>query len=345
MYETMTYEAIMKRMLDTIPNTIDKRQGSIIYDAIAPCAAELAQMYIELDRILQLGFASTANGVYLERRASELGVARKLATKAKRLGLFYDKENSPFDVPIGSRFAVDDIYYVVLEKISLGSYLLECEMVGEIGNIPEGRMVAINYVPNLAVAELTEIIVPGTDDETDTSLYNRYLIRARLPATSGNAYHYRQWALEVPGVGAAKVFPLWRGSGTVKVIVIDHERRPAEPELVNAVYDYLEKVRPIGATVTVQSAEAKEVDVTATVVLAPGYTIQGVMHEFEQQLIAYFTEVSFEDTYISYAKLGSILLSVPGVVDHHDLLVNEGVTNVVLGDEDVPVPGTVALTL
>ncbi|UTW69876.1 hypothetical protein KHA80_02945 [Anaerobacillus sp. HL2] len=33
MYEHQTYEAILARMLDKIPDDIDKREGSIIYDA------------------------------------------------------------------------------------------------------------------------------------------------------------------------------------------------------------------------------------------------------------------------------------------------------------------------
>ena len=41
MYEDITYEVILKRMLDRIPSTMDKREGSIIYDALAPAAIEL----------------------------------------------------------------------------------------------------------------------------------------------------------------------------------------------------------------------------------------------------------------------------------------------------------------
>lgn len=51
MNEIPTYEEILQRCLDRISNTIDKRQGSIIYDALAPCCVELAQMYIELSGI------------------------------------------------------------------------------------------------------------------------------------------------------------------------------------------------------------------------------------------------------------------------------------------------------
>ena len=38
-YEEMTYERIMSRCLARVPGTVDKREGSIIYDAIAPAAA------------------------------------------------------------------------------------------------------------------------------------------------------------------------------------------------------------------------------------------------------------------------------------------------------------------
>ena len=48
----MTYEEILQRMLDRVPNNIDKQEGSIISNALAPAAVELAQMYIEVERIL-----------------------------------------------------------------------------------------------------------------------------------------------------------------------------------------------------------------------------------------------------------------------------------------------------
>ncbi|MBW7458395.1 phage tail protein, partial [Paenibacillus sepulcri] len=74
MYELATFDAILSRMLGRISDSIDKREGSIIYDACAPAAAELAQMYIELDINYHLSFADTASGEYLTRRTTEFGV-------------------------------------------------------------------------------------------------------------------------------------------------------------------------------------------------------------------------------------------------------------------------------
>ncbi|MEI3190366.1 MAG: hypothetical protein V8S38_12290 [Lachnospiraceae bacterium] len=59
MYENITYESILQRMLDRIPDDMDKREGAVIYDALAPAAVELQLMYIELDTILRDTFAST----------------------------------------------------------------------------------------------------------------------------------------------------------------------------------------------------------------------------------------------------------------------------------------------
>ena len=71
MYEEMTYEVIMQRLLNRVPDTFDKREGAIIFDALAPAAAELAQLYVQLDVVLNQTFADTATGEYLEKRCAE----------------------------------------------------------------------------------------------------------------------------------------------------------------------------------------------------------------------------------------------------------------------------------
>ena len=39
MYEDMTFENIMDRCLDRVSSSIDKREGSVVYDAIAPAVS------------------------------------------------------------------------------------------------------------------------------------------------------------------------------------------------------------------------------------------------------------------------------------------------------------------
>ena len=70
MYEHITYEEIVRRILARAPDTMDKREGSILYDAVAPMAVEIQNLYLELDTILSQSFIDTAEGEYLEMRCA-----------------------------------------------------------------------------------------------------------------------------------------------------------------------------------------------------------------------------------------------------------------------------------
>ncbi|MTI56165.1 baseplate J/gp47 family protein [Geosporobacter ferrireducens] len=343
MFEDKTYEAILQRMLDRVPDTVDKRQGSIIYDALAPAATELTQMYIELDNQLNLVFASTSSDKYLEMRTTEMGIIRQPATKAKKKGLFYGASNTPMDIPMGKRFSIDGLNYVAVSRLTLGEFVMECEIAGAIGNSPVGSMLPIEYINGLSKAELAEIVEEGIDEETDQRLLERYQLRVRQPTTSGNVYHYKQWALEVPGVGDAKIFPLWNGNGTVKIVIVDTEKQPASPTLIISTAEHIETVRPIGAEITVVPGIGKLIHAAAVVVLASGYTLQQVIDTFRVALEEYFRSIAFEMTYVSYAKIGTILLGVSGVIDYSNLTLNGTTANIALADEEIPILGTVEL--
>lgn len=343
LFENQTFETILQRMLDRIPDDIDKREGSIIYDALAPAAMELAQMYAELDVVLRLAFGETSTGEYLDRRAADFGVYRKQATPAVRKGVFADGNGAPFNIPIGSRFRLNDMVYVAIEKIVDGQFRMRAETSGSAGNQEFGNMLPIEPIEGLGTAILSDVLVPGEDEESDDSLRKRFLQKVREPGTSGNASDYKQWATEVAGVGSAKVTPLWNGPGTVKVTIVNTDMQPATTELVEKVQEYIEQVRPIGAFVTVASATGKPIDVSANVVLASGYTLQNVQDAFAASLDKYLKEIAFSMTYVSYAKIGTLLLSTPGVIDYSELTVNGGTANVALQDDEVPVLGSVVL--
>ena len=77
MYETQTFETIMDRCLSRVSSSVDKREGSVIYDALAPACAELATLYTELSNILDRAFPDTATGEDLDRKCMERGVIRR----------------------------------------------------------------------------------------------------------------------------------------------------------------------------------------------------------------------------------------------------------------------------
>lgn len=340
MSEVITFNALLQRMLDRVPDTLDKREGSVIYDALAPAAAELVQAYIELEGYLDLAFVDTSEEGYLDRLGSQFGVDRQMATYSIRKASFKNATNNPFNVPIGSRYTINTLSYSVIEKIGEGVFQVKCEMTGTIGNTSFGKLVPVDYIEGLANAELEEVLIPGLNDETDDSLRFRILNKLQMPATSGNIHQYKQWALEVEGVGDAKIFPLWNGAGTVKVIVVNADKEPADVPILNSVKAYIEEVRPIGATVTVAAPTPKTITIEVSIEIGKDAFLEDVKQKFKLKLEEYFREVALKKVIISYAIIGSLLLETDGVIDYSDLKVNNTTSNVRLAEEEVPVLGS-----
>lgn len=332
----MTYEELLARALSKVPNDVDKREGSLIFYAIAPACFELSQCYIELEILTNRMFIDTAESEDLTRRCNEIGVYRKGATCAIRKGVFN------INIPLQSRFGIEDTTYIAISKIADFQYELQCEQGGSIGNTYSGTLLPISYISGLETAILTEILITGQDEESDHNLRNRYYDYVQRPATSGNVHHYRQWTLEVEGVGDCKVYPLWDGPGTVKVLVLNSEKE-IDITLESVVSEHIETVRPIGATVTVQSPTSKVIDVVANVVLNNSVFLGAVQQDFAEKINEYFKGITFKSSVISYAIVGSLLLTIEGVADYSDLKLNGSTSNIIIGDEEIPVLGNVSL--
>jgi len=270
MYGEQTFEVILERMLNNLPSNIDKREGSVAYDMLAPKAIELAMSYLELDNVLNFGFANTTYGEFLDLKASEAGITRFPSAKATGL-ITFSSTVQGLIIPAGTvvytdsgvRFLTDNETYIFN---SAASSAITAEEGGLSGNVP------INSIINTELAEVTctnnSETVNGKDVQTDEELLIEYNSKLRNPVASGNANHYRQWAKEVPGIGDSKVIPLWNGNGTVKVILVSSNKRSVLAAKVTEVANYIGVQRPIGATVTVESAVEKTIAVSATLTLS-----------------------------------------------------------------------------
>ena len=121
MYENITFDLIMERVLARVPSSMDKREGSVIWDALAPAAVELQNLYIQLDVILKETFADTASMFYLKKRAAERGMYPIAATHAILQGEFTPVD---LEIPIGTRFSCDKLNYIITEKMEDGKFSL-----------------------------------------------------------------------------------------------------------------------------------------------------------------------------------------------------------------------------
>lgn len=347
MYEHITYESILKRMLAQVSAAMDKREGSIIYDALAPAALELQNMYIELDTILKESFADTQSREYLIRRAAERGITPEPATYAI-LQAEFNK-----DVPIGARFSLDDLNYIVTEKITSGRFKMECETPGEIGNSRTGTLVPIDYISGLEKAELTEILIPGEDEEDTEHLRNRYYSSLEARAFGGNVQDYKEKTNALPGVGGVKVYPVWNGGGTVKLVIIDSTYSIPSAALLAATQTAIDPegnqgegigFAPIGHKVTVEGVQETTIDIQTQITYQDGWAWADIQPYVEETIDGYFKELTQtwaneDQLIVRISQIETKLLNLPGVIDIGDTKLNNQPQNLILDEKNIPKRG------
>lgn len=359
MYEDQTKAAILDRMLGASPADIDKRQGSVTYDLLSPAAIELTQAYAELDNVLAFGFADTTFGAYLDMRAREYGLTRKPAVKSSGSLTFIGPEGTEIQRgTIASTGGDYPVYFVTTADATIGAggsvtVTAEAQDAGAAGNVGAGAVTTLlGDLVGIVTVTNASYFEGGVDAESDASLLARYYERAQRPATSGNANQYRQWALEVPGVSDARVYPVWNGPGTVKVVLLDDDKTAPDPSVVAAAQTYIDPaqdgtgqgVAPIGAAVTVAGAVEVPVDVAVTVTLAPGATVAEVQTQIETGVRAYLRSLAFADPLVRITRIANVILDIPPVIDYADLTINGAAGNIAVADGEVAVLGTVVVT-
>lgn len=204
MYD-VTYNEILERMLARVSDKFDKREGAVIFDTHSPTAIELELLYVELNTILAEAYGDSASREYLVKRCKERGITPYEATYAILKGEF-----TPTNIDVtGQRFNIGSTNFVVLEKIADGEYQVQCETAGIVGNQQLGTMIPIEYIEGLETAELTEILIPGEDEEDTEDLRTRYFDSFNEKAFGGNARDYLEKTNAIPGVGSTKVTRIW----------------------------------------------------------------------------------------------------------------------------------------
>lgn len=343
--EIPTYEELLQRCLDRIPSTLDKRQASVIYNALAPCCVELAQLWIKLASTYDLVFVDTAVGESLDALVKQNGMTRKEATYALRKGEFN------MVVPVGSRFSDGTLNYIVTENITgTNNSRLECETAGAVGNTYYGSLIPISYINGLTTAELTDIIDSGEDIESDDALRERYLEWVTAPEFGGNISDYRVKVKALTGVGGCKVIPVWNGGGTVKLIITNSTYRVPDQSLIDYVQQEVDPtgdqtglgIAPIGHVVTVVGAEEASLSVACKLVLETGKTIEDVQTNINNIVDNYFSYLastwdSQENLIIRISQLETRVLGVDGVLDINSLTVNGTTNNIQLTLAQIPV--------
>ena len=374
-----TYDYILTEALSKVPDNVDKREGSIIRDALSPCCYEAAKHILYLADIIEQTYIETANGLWLDGRVIEGGITRDPATYAKKLGVFKTQLDEPCQISIGQSFStVGDtiLNYTAVQvytnedgDVVPGSYIMQCNTVGSVGNSYIGRIVPNDYIEKLASAEITTLLYPGEEEESDDSLRERFLANLMKTAFGGNIAQYRQWAKEIPGIGGVQVYPVWAGGGTVKLSIIDTDYNSCSSEFCQTILEKFDPensggetglglgIAPIGHKVTVSTPLPRTINVSGKITLLPGYKLETLMPDIKATLENYLLSLreawensDNENNYSVTVYLGRInfaILNVKGVSSAYELKLNETDTDIKLTEtsslQEIPVLGTVSL--
>lgn len=334
------FESILNRCLARIDNNLDKRQGSIIYDAIAPVCAELAQCYIALDVYSDQSYLLTATDINLDTKAHDYGITRNPATYSLVKIDVFDTDNQPLNVDIGTRFSLPNelggYNYTIILKLADGEYEARCETAGDTVSNYTGELLPLVSINNLGKAVLETVIKPGEDEESDTNLRERVLAKINQETFAGNKSAYERFVNDIDGVEKCKIFPVWNGGGTVKVAIIASNNTLPTSEFVDDVQELIDPIQnqgeglgiaPIGHTVTVVSPEQLNINIEATLTLLDDYTIEELQTDVEEQIATYIKEVQekweIKDTLIIYqSKIIAAILEVPKIENVSSLTIN-----------------------
>lgn len=361
MFYDKTFQSILSESLEMIDDRFDKREGSVIYDALAPMSLEVSLLYQYLDFLFKNAFADTANRYWLTERAKERGIEPFPSSPAVIVGKFNARLKE------GDRFFIDDIYYKVEtfleEKEEFFFYELVCEKNGTQGNKRAGNLIPTRNVEELSTAEISHIAVLGTEDEETGKFRERYFETIQNHAYGGNIDDYRMKTKAISGVGLVKVIPVWKGGGTVKVIISDAELGEPSSELVQKVQEILDPVAhrqkgvgvaPIGHFVTVAPAKRKNIDISCKITISREGEFEKIKTEIQDSLEIYFKECRekwasygryeksiYVQTTIRITKIMSIVLNVMHVVDFTEIKFSDSEDKIyTLNENEIPYLGS-----
>lgn len=192
---TYNYRKLLSEALQAAGNDVDKREGSVIYDALAPLCMAMAKSMSTLYEISRQSRFQTATEEYLESAGSQLGVYRLQAT-----GSLWEMELKPSSIALAVGDKVTSasglgLVYTVETINSSTSYDIRCDTLGSIGGRDFGPLVTVNNVNGITSLEFKTRISGGSDKELDEDYRLRIWSRLNENTYGGNFIDYKRWVL------------------------------------------------------------------------------------------------------------------------------------------------------
>lgn len=348
MSKEISFEKTMSRMLDTISDDFDKRETSIIYQAVAMVVPELMLLQSDIELMEDEAFPDSCNYNSLVRFSGLRNIHPKQATRGVVIAEFSK------DIEIGTRFNCEERNYEALEKIDTNKYKLIAEETGHIESI--GDLTPINDMPDLRTAKITSVYLDGREEESLESLRKRYMESLDYQAFGGNRADYIEKVTSVDGVGACKVFRRSKATssevGKITIVIVDTTYKNASRELIKNVANILAPTEdgegaglaPIGHKITVVGAEKQTVNVKTRITVERD--IDNITRDLTKAVEEYLHELrtgfgSDEATVVRISAIENKILGIKGVIDVSNTTINGVEKNLTIEDKSIPVIGEV----
>lgn len=341
-----TQEDIQERINNRMSMPANLLEGGFSQQIVGSVAYELANIEdTELNNIADRCFVMTAQGDDLDKVGADYEMPRREDVAAYVCLEITGSQGAIINNTVKATY--NNLVYTVQEyKVinSSGVALVQarCETTGTIGNVPANTITefltdyeGLTSVTNPAAA------YDGFDREDDETYRQRILDYLAEDATNANEAQYEKWAREVEGVQKAVIKSAEvMGAGNVGVYISAIGDVPVSEELKQTVYNHIDAVQPINATVIVNSLDYVDIDVTAYVVLKEGYTTVDVMDELREKLQTYLPTV---DNTVSYFNINNLIFDCVGVEDVTSYTLNGGTVSINIEDTEYPVTDEVII--
>lgn len=345
--------------------------GGVFRTLVEVCCWGLAQLYSLLLTVIPMGFLEYATGKWLDLKAADVDVARRIAVKTQGRVLFSrngetDDLNMVVVISAGSIVKTNilddgkELRYFVTQEMILASgetsiaVPVEAEFAGSAYNVGDGYIrVLVTHIPGIdAVTNSADwLTLEGADEESDQSLRERYKLRWHELSTGSTAKAYESWAYTIPGVIDVSVDDSHpRGDGTVDVIIASTKGAPTEA-LKQSVKDYIDTKRPECSDVQVLSPVLKTVDLDITLFLFPDRGESEVVKTAAETVIQKFFFYHDDDDAIEAQKIGDDYLNARLIrylmaIQHvFNVRINSPAADVVVARSELATVGTININI
>lgn len=352
-------EEIHERMMNNLPDDIDDMPGGFPYDMTMPAALEKDEIInFHIVRALMIAFPEYAWDEWLDLHGRQVHLTRHEAKPA--FGYVKITAAEGTEILSGTVFCTaatetgPSIEYATTEDAVVGgegSVLIPVSAVeAGTGSNVAANTVVLMMVPDKNVTEINnpEPIRGGTERETDDDFYDRISAEYDNSMTYlGNDTDYKRWAKQA-GAGDAIVIPVWNGPGTVKLVLVDGNGKPANAKLVQDVYNYI--VSPNDRSARLLPTGTAELTCAAATTVAVNYVITGLSYDettcieqikvdFTEAVRAVYAQAKTEGV-LRYNDVRPLISAIAGVEDFETFTMNGKMQNITLKSEEYPDTGT-----